>query len=47
MTKITNLTPHEVNLVLEGNVINFPSKGVIRVQTESKQIGSVCWNSSF
>ena len=32
MYEIINLTPHDINLLLEDDIITFKSKGVARVQ---------------
>ena len=41
MSKLINLTPHEVNLVQDETTTSYKSEGVVRVETESKQVGSV------
>ena len=39
--RIVNLTPHEINFILEGKTMNIPSSGVARCEMSSKKIGRV------
>ncbi len=39
--KIINLTPHAINIILDGDTISIPSSGVARAKSSTEQIGSI------
>lgn len=39
--KFINLTPHNINVVTNGQTFSFPSNGLARVSTKQVQIGDI------
>ena len=45
--KVINLTPHNIAVHINGQIINFPSEGVARVSTFETEIGAVTLDSGI
>lgn len=39
--KIVNLTPHEINFILEEKTMNVPSSGVARCEMSTEKVGRI------